>query len=52
MIALPALVIVAIKLGDFAEVIPRGGFWLLLAAIALSLADGLLFRRGYSRDAG
>ncbi|MDA3933982.1 MAG: paraquat-inducible protein A [Gammaproteobacteria bacterium] len=40
-----ALVIVAIKLGDFTELEFRAGFWLIIAVMPLSLLDGWLFNR-------
>lgn len=40
-----ALIIVAIKLGDFANVQPKLGFWLIIAIAPLSMLDGWLFRR-------
>lgn len=40
-----ALVIVAVKLGEFTSLEFRAGFWLILAVVPLSLADGWMFRR-------
>jgi paraquat-inducible protein A len=40
-----ALLIVLVKIGDLASVTPRAGFLLLLAAIALSLADSWRLQR-------
>lgn len=40
-----AMIIVAIKLADVANVEPKAGFWLILAVAPLSLLDGWLFKR-------
>ena len=40
-----ALLVVVVKIGDVASVAPKLGFWLLLAAAALSLYDGWTLRQ-------
>jgi paraquat-inducible protein A len=41
-----ALLIVIVKIGDIASVEPRAGFWVLLAAVSLSLYDSWKLHRG------
>jgi paraquat-inducible protein A len=40
-----ALIIVSVKLADFATIELRAGFWLIASVVPLSLLDGWLFRR-------
>ena len=40
-----ALLVVVVKIGNVASVAPKLGFWLLLAAAALSLYDGWTLRQ-------
>lgn len=40
-----ALIIVAVKLGDFTQLEFRLGFWLIMAMVPLSMLDGWLFKR-------
>lgn len=47
-----ALLVVVAKLGALASVETRIGFWILLAAAALSFRDSLALRRGAAREAG
>ena len=47
-----ALVVVIVKLGDFAAVEPRLGFWLIVIAISLSAIDGWSFRSRVRFDKG
>jgi paraquat-inducible protein A len=45
-----ALLIVIVKIGDIASVEPRAGFWVLLAAVSLSLYDSWRLHRGDPRN--
>jgi len=47
-----ALLIVLVKIGDVATVESRPGFWILLAAVALSLGDSVWLAREERRAAG